>query len=67
MSKQKSPALRISVPVSEEELEQVRRISAVTGIPAAILCKASMAKAFAGLFPEHAGVKLEVWRDILKK
>jgi hypothetical protein len=58
--------LRISVPVSAEELEQVRKISSITGIPAAVLVKASLAKMFPGMFKEHAEVRLEMWKDILK-
>jgi hypothetical protein len=64
--KERSSALRISVPVSAEELEQVRKISSITGIPSAILVKASLAKMFPGLFVEHSAVRLEMWRDILK-
>jgi hypothetical protein len=64
--KEKEAALRISVPVSKEEQEQIRHISSVTGIPSAILFKASVAKMFPGTFPEHSGVKLEVWKDVLK-
>jgi hypothetical protein len=64
--KEKDIALRISVPVSKEEQEQVRHISSVTGIPAAIIFKASVAKMFPGTFPEHANVMLEVWKEVLK-
>jgi hypothetical protein len=65
-TKDKDVALRISVPVSKEEQEQIRRISSITGIPSAIIFKASVAKMFPGMFPEHSGVKLEVWKDVLK-
>jgi hypothetical protein len=65
--KPKQSALRISVPVTRSEQEQIKKISSLTGIPAAIIFKASVAKMFPGLFEEHAQVRLELWKDILKK
>jgi hypothetical protein len=65
-TKDKDVALRISVPVSKEEQEQIRKISAITGIPSAIIFKASVAKMFPGMFKEHAEVRLDMWKDILK-
>jgi hypothetical protein len=64
--KEREVALRISVPVSKEEQEQIRNISSITGIPAAIIFKASVAKMFPGMFKEHSEVRLEMWKDILK-
>ena len=67
MAKQEREAgLRISVPVSKEEQDQIRKISSITGIPAAIIFKASVAKMFPGLFKEHAEIRLDLWKDILK-
>jgi hypothetical protein len=65
-TKEKDVALRISIPVSKEEQEQIRKISSITGIASAIIFKASVAKMITGMFPEHAGVRLDVWKDILK-
>lgn len=64
--KEREVALRISVPVSKEEQEQIRNISSITGIPAAIIFKASVAKMFPGMFKEHSEVRLEMWKDVLK-
>jgi hypothetical protein len=66
MAKQeKEVGLRISIPVSKEEQDQIRKISSITGIPAAIIFKASVAKMFPGLFREHAEIRLDMWKDIL--
>jgi hypothetical protein len=65
-TKEREAGLRISVPVSKEEQEQIRKISSITGIPAAIIFKASVAKMFPGLFKEHAEIRLDMWKDILK-
>jgi hypothetical protein len=65
-TKAKETGLRISVPVSKEEHEQIRKISSITGIPAAIIFKASVAKMFPGLFKEHAEIRLDLWKDALR-
>jgi hypothetical protein len=65
-TKEREVGLRISVPVSKEEQDQIRKISSITGIPAAIIFKASVAKMFPGLFKEHAEIRLDLWKDILK-
>ena len=65
-TKEKEVGLRISVPVSKEEQEQIRKISSITGIPAAIIFKASVAKMFPGMFKEHAEIRLDIWKDVLK-
>jgi hypothetical protein len=64
--KEREAGLRISVPVSKEEQEQIRKISSITGIPAAVIFKASVAKMFSGLFKEHAEIRLDLWKDVLK-
>ena len=66
MPKEKEVGLRISVPVSREEQDQIKKISSVTGIPAAIIFKASVAKMFPGMFKEHAEIRLDMWKDVLK-
>ena len=53
-------------PRQQEEHDQIRKISSVTGIPAAIIFKASVAKMFPGLFKEHAEIRLDLWKDVLK-
>lgn len=65
-TKARETGLRIAVPVSKEEHDQIRKISSITGIPAAIIFKASVAKMFSGLFKEHAEIRLDLWKDILK-
>lgn len=65
-TKEKEVGLRISVPVSKEEQEQIKKISSITGIPAAIIFKASVAKMFPGMFKEHAEIRLDIWKDVLK-
>jgi hypothetical protein len=65
-TKERDTALRISVPVSKEEQDQIRKISSITGIPAAIIFKASVAKMFPGMFKEHAEIRLDMWKDVLK-
>jgi hypothetical protein len=65
-TKERETGLRISIPVSKEEQDQIRKISSVTGIPAAIIFKASVAKMFPGMFKEHAEIRLDMWKDVLK-
>jgi hypothetical protein len=65
-TKERDAGLRVSIPVTREERDQIQKISSITGIPAAIIFKASAAKMFPGLFKEHAEIRLDMWRDVLK-
>ena len=65
-AKEREPVLRVSIPITREEQNQIKRISSITGIPAAVIFKASVAKMFPGLFKEHAEIRLDMWRDVLK-
>jgi hypothetical protein len=65
-SKERETQLRVSIPISKEEQDQIRKISSITGIPTAIIFKASVAKCFTGLFKEYAEIRLDLWKDVLK-